>query len=81
MGLDVRSSLVLERDESLMVHDERIIKAERARLQAVDLLRYDLKEPTADPMLWLPDAVAWSWCRDRQWRSLVRGLVTDVVEL
>jgi hypothetical protein len=74
------SSLVLERDESLMVHDERVIKAERARLRAVDVLRYDLKEPS-DPMLWLPDAIAWAWCRDRVWRCLVAGLVTEETKL
>jgi len=74
------SMVVVERDVSLMVHDERVIKTERARLHAQEDLRYELREPV-DPLLWLPDAIAWAWCRDRAWRAAVAGLVQDVITL
>jgi hypothetical protein len=75
------SRLVIEQDDSVVVHDRRTIKAERARLLAVDSLRFDHLRGVQDPLLWLPDAIAWAWCRNRAWRSLVAGIVTDVTEL
>ncbi|MFN8074485.1 MAG: hypothetical protein U0Q15_03570 [Kineosporiaceae bacterium] len=73
--------LVIEQDDSLIVHDRRAIKAERSRLRAADTLRFDHLRGVDDPLLWVPDAIAWAWCRDRAWRDLVSGLVTEVVEL
>ncbi len=72
---------VLERDDSLVVHDQRTIKAERSKLGAVDTLRFDHLRATEDPLLWLPDAIAWAWCRNSAWRDMVSRIVTDVVAL
>jgi hypothetical protein len=49
--------LVLERDDSTRVHDERIIKAERSRLRAADSFRFDHLRSTEDPLLWIPAQV------------------------
>lgn len=73
--------LMIEQDDSLVVHDQRTIKAERARLLAADSLRFDHLRGVEDPLLWLPDAIAWAWCRNRAWRNEVCGIVTDVTEL
>jgi hypothetical protein len=75
------SRLVIERDESLVIHDQRAIKAERSRLQAANDLRFDHLRGADDPLLWLPDAIAWTWRRNRTWRSQIAGIVTDVIEL
>jgi hypothetical protein len=75
------SRLVIERDDSLVIHDQRAIKAERSRLLAANTLRFDHLGGTEDPLLWLPDAIAWAWCRNRTWRSQVAGIVTDITEL
>lgn len=73
--------LVFERDESVLVHDERVIKRERARLGAADTLRYDALPAVAEPLLWIPDAIAWAWCRSPDWRRRVQPLVSTVVSV
>ncbi len=69
------------RDDSLVRHDEAAIKAARVKHGGKDVLRFDHLRGLDDPMLWVPDAIAWAWCRDRHWRSLVDAIVTDVVDL
>ena len=73
--------LVLERDDSLIVHDQRTIREERSRQKAADQLRFDHLRSLDDPMLWLPDAIAWAWCRDRRWRALVQPLISEQIAL
>ena len=41
-----------------------------------DSLRYDHLRATAEPLLWVPDAVAWAWCRGGQWRRSAEPLIT-----
>ena len=38
---------------------------------ATTTLRWDLLVAKADPLLWVPDAVAWSWMRGGEWRRAV----------
>ena len=71
--------LVLERDDSLPVHDERAITAARGR--DAELVRYQHVRAVDEPLLWVPDAVAWSWCRDRSWRALVAPVVAAAVQV
>ena len=35
----------------------------------------------SEPMLWVPDAVAWSWAKGGRWRAAVRQLVAEVREV
>jgi hypothetical protein len=30
-----------------------------------------LLAPHLDPLLWIPDAIAWSWAKGGEWRQLV----------
>jgi len=69
---------VLERDDSIIVHDRRAIRAARAR--AADLVRFDHMRATDEPLLWPADAIAWAWYRDRSWRALVDPIVDGVTE-
>ena len=78
---DGAARLVLERDDSVLAHDLRVVKRERARLEATDDLRYDALPAVAEPLLWIPDAVAWAWCRSDDWRRRVRPIVSSVVEV
>jgi len=75
------SRLVLERDDSLVVHDERAIKQARSTAGAADTLRFDHLRGPEEPLLWVPDAVAWAWCRDKAWRTAVAPLISDVIEV
>jgi hypothetical protein len=73
--------LVLERDDSTVVHDEQAIKRARADTRAIGSLRYDHLRSSEEPMLWVPDAIAWAWCRDRAWRALVAPMLSEIIEL
>lgn len=35
---------------------------------------YTHRKPASEPLLWVPDAVAWAWGRDRRWRQRVNEL-------
>lgn len=65
--------LVIERDESIMDHDRRTLHSACSRFSCFDL-RWDLLVPKADPLLWVPDAVAWAWIHGGHWRSAVSAL-------
>lgn len=72
--------LVLEVDESTRRHDELRIKNARHRAGATDL-RYYLMASSTEPLLWVADAVAWSWRRDQHWRARVRPLIDQVIDV
>lgn len=70
--------LILERDDSTIVHDQRAIRV--ARAGAADLVRFDHMRAADEPLLWPPDAIAWAWGRDRAWRTLVDTIVDGVTK-
>jgi hypothetical protein len=63
--------LVVERDESVIAQDRRLLHQALIRFRCIDTLRCDLLVPKADPLLWIPDAVVWSWVRGGSWRRAV----------
>ena len=73
MGVNL---LVIERDESMDVHDKRLLFAlEREGCT----LRYMHQAPEAEPILWVSDGVAWCMRnKDRRWRAEVKTLVTTL---
>lgn len=50
------------------------------KLQTNNELSYGHQPSHTDPLLWIPDAVAWAWGRGGDWKRRVEqsGLVTDV---
>ncbi|QNE20271.1 hypothetical protein F1D05_23095 [Kribbella qitaiheensis] len=67
----VAERLVVERDEASLSHDRRALHEARERSGCFDTFRFDLLAPKADPLLWVPDAIAWSWMRGGHWRQAV----------
>lgn len=63
--------IVVEREESTFEHDRRCLRDAARRFGCHETLRWDLSVPKADPLLWVPDAVAWSWVRGGDWRRTV----------
>jgi len=63
--------LVVEREESTYEHDRRWLRNATHRFGCQDTLRWDLFVAKADPLLWVPDAVAWCWMRGGHWRRKV----------
>lgn len=63
--------LVVEREESTYEDDRRWLRDAAHRFGCQDTLRWDLLVPKVDPLLWVPDAVAWGWMRGGDWRPAV----------
>jgi hypothetical protein len=81
MVRDVAASaerLVVERDESTASVDKQVLFHAARQYECSDSLRYELLAAHADPMLWTPDAVAWSWVKGGEWRDLVASYSTVI---
>ncbi|MEV0795672.1 hypothetical protein [Kribbella sp. NPDC050459] len=63
--------LVVEMEESTYEHDRRWLREAARRYGCHETLRWDVLVAKADPLLWVPDAVAWSWMRGGDWRRAV----------
>lgn len=70
--------IVLERDDSIVQTDNRTLYgAVRAR-DIHDRVRYEHLRAAGEPLLSLPDAVAWSFGRGGAWGPLVDPLIEQV---
>jgi hypothetical protein len=67
----VAERLVVEQDGSVVAQDRHLFNQALFRFECFDSLRCDLLVPKADPLLWIPDAVAWCWVRGGRWRQSV----------
>jgi hypothetical protein len=65
--------LVVEMEQSTYEHDRRGLREATRRHGCHETLRWDVLVAKADPLLWVPDAVAWSWMRGGAWRRAVAG--------
>lgn len=72
--------LMLERDESLVKADKRILRETLVRLSC-RTLRCDHAMPTAHPVLWVRDAVAWCYQAGGDWWRRAQPLVSEVRKL
>lgn len=73
--------LVIERDEPAVAADVRVIRERAARAGCLDTLRYAHEPAGAEPLLAIPDAVAWCWAKGGEWRRLASGLVARSAEV
>jgi hypothetical protein len=73
--------LVLESDERQDVRDRRDLVELTRAAGCRDTLRYEHLRASQEPLLSVPDAVAWSWARGGEWRRRVSGIVTRVVDI
>jgi hypothetical protein len=70
--------LVIERDDSLVVHDRRTLYAAVHSRDLVDDLRYEHMRAKEESLLWVADAVAWCWNKGGSWRDQVNPVVAAV---
>jgi hypothetical protein len=70
--------IVLDQDNAMLSWaNQRLI--EYTRLASCrDTLHYEHKEPHADALLAIPDAIAWCWAKGGSWRQLVTPAITVV---
>lgn len=77
-ALHAQARIVLDLDESLQVWDrQRLIEYRRAA-GLRDRLTYAHQARTAELLLAIPDAIAWSWARGGEWRTRVKPVVRYV---
>lgn len=72
-----RRMLVLEQDDSVLAADRRLLYRRVRELGCEDLV-YRHHRAHEEPLLAIPDAIAWCWQRGGRWRDRVRELVGDV---
>lgn len=60
---DHAERLVVERDETTADFDRRVLYSATRKHGCTETLHYELLPPHQDPMLWIPDAVAWAWAK------------------
>lgn len=71
--------LYLELDQSCVDADRRVLYAATRATGCGDRLRYHHVTPGAEPLVWVPDAVAWSYKRGGEWRRRVAPLIAGIV--
>jgi hypothetical protein len=69
------SLLTIEQDDGLIRHDNRTLNFAARATGRYDTLRYHHQRASAEPLLALPDVIAWCWTRGGSWRSQVNVIV------
>lgn len=70
--------LVLDLDATLLARDRRTLAIASRELPH---LAYSHLPLAAEPLLSIPDVIAWSWARGGEWRRRVAPIVTDVIDV
>lgn len=74
-------SVVVERDDSVVHQDRRVLFTELRRQQVHHAVGYQHLWRHEDPALWLPDTVAWSFARGGDWLRRISPRVREVREV
>lgn len=72
------STLILERDESLMGADRKVISA-ALRLNQNHSVCYSHATPHEQPLLWISDAIAWCYAKGGDWVRRIEPLLDQQV--
>ena len=72
--------IVLDRDEGYEAFDKRAITlaSRRAGLNRENTHNHD--EPEYEPLLWIPDAIAWCYSKNAEWRDRVSQMLSSNIE-
>lgn len=71
------TELTLERDDGLLDVDRKLLYQQTRVLGWAGTLRYRHLAAHEEPLLAIPDAIAWCWNRGGEWRQRVRALITS----
>lgn len=72
------AKIVLELDESLRSQDRQDLVEFTGSASARGRIEYHHEKGRHEPLLWIPDAIAWAWARGGEWRRTVTEVVVDV---
>lgn len=70
--------LVLDLDTTMVARDRRTLAGATRDLPRVAYSHLPL---SAEPLLTIPDVVAWSWARGGEWRHRIAPLVAEVIRV
>jgi len=73
--------LLIERDDSIMAADRRIIRASLIENEYLDQLHYQHVSPADHSVLWVSDAVAWCHQAGGEWIKRADPLVGEITKL
>lgn len=73
--------VVIERDASIEQADKKAIQQEVQRQNARGTLTYRFEAPQLEPLLWVADAVAWSYTKGGDWMRRAKPLISGVENL
>ena len=73
--------LVLEQDDSLVKSDKELLYQQVRKTGCAETLHYEHRRPSAESLLWIPDAVAWGWVKGGDWKRRVQPMIKDVRKL
>ena len=71
----------LDEDETMVKFDNQCSLNTRAQRGCRDTLHYQHQQPHTEPLLAIPDAIAWCWAKGGQWRSLISPAVESTREV
>ena len=73
--------MVLEQDDTLVTSDRRLLYQATRETGCTDTLRYEHLHAFAEPLLAIPDAIAWCWAKGGEWRRRIDPVVIAVREV
>lgn len=74
------NKIVIERDESIEKADHQILFREVRRHNLNGVLSYSLESPHQEPLLWVADAIAWSYTKGGDWKRRVDPLIAGITK-
>ncbi|MFE9915418.1 hypothetical protein ACFYPG_09665 [Micromonospora sp. NPDC005553] len=69
--------LVLERDDSTLQADQRLLFQQVRKSGISRTLRYDHLRAHEECLLAIPDALAWCWAKGGRWKTSVQRIVSE----
>ena len=67
--------IVLERDESIEHADRKVLYDAVHQLSLRDVVTYTHETAHQEPLLWIADAIAWSYTKGGDWRRRVQPMI------
>ncbi|MEV5820471.1 hypothetical protein AB0L22_14985 [Micromonospora haikouensis] len=70
--------LILERDDSTFLADQRLLFEQVRRAGIAGTFRYEQMRAHEECLLAVPDALAWCWAKGGRWRSSIRHMISEL---
>ncbi|MDE9364006.1 hypothetical protein PZ938_00155 [Luteipulveratus sp. YIM 133132] len=74
----VTTRLTLEQDDSLLAWDRRALYDLARKHHLGQAFTYDHQPARTEPLLGIPDAIAWCWAKGGDWRRRLEPLIGEV---